>query len=206
MIEQTPSLVALLKQLQRVPYLASKNIYRVAQYFLELDVQAAEQFCKVLLEAKQNIVHCHVCWAWKERDKNCYFCSAPKRDRQIICVVETWQDLITIEKTGGYTGVYHVLGGSICPLEGRGPDDLTIKQLLERIMGAEQQSEQTCKELIFAFSQTPEGEATAAYIASKLRDTSVVLSCLARGLPVGSVLESADRLTVFKALSERRPF
>lgn len=206
MIEQTPSLVALLKQLQRVPYLASKNLYRVAHYFLELDTQAAELFCKILLEAKQNIIHCSVCWAWKERDKNCYFCSAPKRDQQIICVVETWQDLITIEKTGGYTGVYHVLGGSICPLDGVGPDDLTIAQLLERITQAVQQDPKACKEIIFAFSQTPEGEATAAYIASKLRDKPVLLSCLARGLPVGSVLESADRLTVYKALSERRPF
>jgi recombination protein RecR len=199
MIEQTPSLMALLKQLQRVPYLASKNLYRVAQHFLELDEHEAELFCKVLLNAKSNLSKCQSCWTWKETIKECYLCTAPRRDQSVICVVETWQDLIAIEKAGGYLGVYHVLGGSICPLEGRGPEDLTIKSLVNRVTTG-------CKEVIFAFNQTPEGEATAAYIASKLKNTPIIISCLARGLPVGSSLESMDRLTVFKALSERRPF
>ncbi|MBA3954527.1 recombination protein RecR [Candidatus Dependentiae bacterium] len=199
MIDQTPSLILLLKQLQRVPYLASKNLYRVAQYFLELDDVAAEQFCKVLLDAKSKLSKCTLCWSWKENDKNCYFCTAPKRDQQIICVVETWHDLIAIEKAGGYSGVYHVLGSAICPLEGIGPEDITIKPLIARVQSG-------CKEVIFAFNQTPEGEATAAYIASKLQSSGITISCLAQGLPVGSSLEYMDKLTVFKALSERRPF
>lgn len=107
--------------------------------------------------------------------------------------------MIAIEKTGGYFGVYHVLGGALCPLDGIGPENLAIQPLLTRI-------EQGCNELIFAFNQTPEGEATAAYIAHKLKDKQVRISCLARGLPVGSSLEAMDRLTVYKALSERRPF
>lgn len=199
MIEQSPTLVLFLKQLQKVPYLASKNLYLVAQHFLDMDVQAAEQFCKVIEMVKQNIDKCVICWTWKEKERECFFCTSIKRDKDLICVVESWRDLIALEKTGGYSGVYHVLGGNICPLEGRGPDDLTIKFLIERV-------QKGCREIIFAFNQTPEGEATCAYIASKLKNISVRVTCLARGLPVGSNLESMDRLTVFKALSERRPF
>lgn len=201
MIEQNPSLLALLKQLQRVPYLASKNLYVVAQYFLDLDMQAAEQFCRTLMTVKANLEKCIECWSWKEKDKGCPFCTAAKRDKQVICVVETWRDLIALEKTGGYQGMYHVLGGALCPLDGIGPENLTIKQLVERISRG-------CSEVIFAFNQTPEGEATASYIAHKLQklESPVRISCLARGLPVGSSLEAMDRLTVYKALSERRPF
>ena len=199
MIEQSPSLVALLRQLQRVPYLASKNIYVVAQYFLDLDMQAAQQFCQTLMQVKAQVEKCTECWSWKEKEKGCPFCTALKRDKNVICVVETWRDLIAIEKTGGYQGMYHVLGGALCPLDGIGPENLTIKQLIERV-------EKGCSELIFAFNQTPEGEATAAYIAHKLKDKQIRISCLARGLPVGSSLEAMDRLTVYKALSERRPF
>jgi recombination protein RecR len=114
-------------------------------------------------------------------------------------VVETWQELLAIEKTGGYRGVYHVLGGVISPLEGIGPENLTINQLLNRV-------HEGATELILAMNQTPEGEATSAFIASKLKGKSVVISCLARGIPVGSSLEYMDRLTLHKALSERRPF
>ena len=199
MIEQSPTLLALLKQLQRIPYLASRNLYVVAQYFLDLDEQATEQFCQVLIQLKKQVDKCVECFSWKEKEKGCSYCMAPKRDKQLICVVENWRDLIALEKTGGYLGVYHVLGGALCPLDGIGPDDLTIKPLVARI-------DKGCKELIFAFNQTPEGEATASYIAMKLKGKEQRISCLARGLPVGSSLESMDRLTVYKALSERRPF
>ncbi len=198
MVEHSPSILAFLKQLQRVPYLASKNIYVVAQYFLDLDDQATEKFVRVLRDLKQKVEKCTICWTWKECQKECAFCTSPRRDAQTICVVETWRDLIAIEKTGGYLGRYHVLGGALCPLDGVGPDDLTIKQLITRI--------DECKELIFAFNQTPEGEATAAFISSKLKDKELKITCLARGLPVGSSLEAMDRLTVYKALSERRVF
>lgn len=199
MIEQFPILTQLLKSLQHVPYLASKNIYRVANYFLTMDPTKTEQFCKAILDAKKNIVHCPICCVWKEKERPCSFCDSPKRDRTIICVVETWQELITIEKTGGYQGLYHVLGGAICPLEGIGPEDLTIDQLINRL-------DMEVKEIILATNQTPEGEATAAFIAHKIKHKPVKISCLARGIPVGSSLEYMDRVTVFKALSERRPF
>jgi len=199
MMSDLPSLTKLLKALQQIPYLASKNIYRVGDYFLHMDQQKIEYFCAMLLEAKQNIMPCEICFCWKERDKGCSFCSSPKRDQGLICVVETWQELLAIEKTGGYTGVYHVLGGAVSPLEGISAGDLSIEPLVLRVQNG-------AREIILAMNQTPEGEATAAYIATKLKETSVVISCLARGIPVGSSLEFMDRLTVYKALSERRPF
>lgn len=198
MIEQSSSLMALLKLLQKVPYLASKNLYIVSQYFLDMQEEEIELFCQTLKNLKKNIIKCQICWTFKEIDKDCHFCLSEKRDKKTICVVETWRDLIAIEKTGGYLGVYHVLGGSICPLDGIGPEDLTIKQLIERA--------KECSEIILALNQTPEGEATSAYIASKLKNFSVKISCLARGLPVGSLIEGMDRLTVYKALAERRSF
>ena len=199
MLEKLPTLAQLLKVLQHVPYLASKNLYRVAQHFLHMEPAKAQQFCKAVLEAKEKLVKCHVCFVWKEKERDCLFCSSKKRDQAVVCVVETWQELLAIEKTGGYNGVYHVLGGVICPLEGIGPEDLTIHQLIKR-------ADSNVQELILATNQTPEGEATAAYIAHKVKNKPVKVSCLARGIPVGSLLEYMDRLTLYKALSERRPF
>ena len=198
MIEKLPSLSNLLKQLQKVPYLASRDLNRVANYFMQLSESEIKHFCDVLTKSSKNLKLCQICFAWKEIEQDCIFCCSPKRDNSIICVVETWHDLLAIEKTSGYRGVYHVLKGALCPLDGIGPSDLTIKQLIERA--------QQAKEIIFATNQTPEGEATAAYIAKKLENVEIKLSCLARGLPIGSSLGSMDRLTVYKALSERRPF
>jgi|ERR1700733_8766014 len=200
MFNDAPSLTKLIKVLQQVPYLASKNIYRVANYFLYLDEGRMDQFCAALQEAKKNIIPCPTCFAWQERDRNCSFCANARRDKTLICVVETWQELLAIEKTGGYTGVYHVLGGAICPLEGIGPENLTIVPLIARIESG------NAAEVILATNQTPEGEATASFIASKLKHSNIKISCLARGIPVGSFLETMDRVTVYKALSERRPF
>jgi len=199
-LDKLPSLNNFLKTLQQVPYLASKNLYRVAVHFLNMDKQGVEQFCKVLLAAKHNLHKCAICFSWKEKSGECHPCTASNKDQRIVCVVETWQDLLVIERTGGYNGVYHVLGGVICPLDGIGPEDLSIEPLINRI------HKNGVKEIILATNQTPEGEATAAFIASKLKNSEVEISCLARGVPVGSSLEFMDRLTVYKALSERRPF
>lgn len=199
MLTHLPSLQRLIRHLQRVPYLASKNIYRVADYFLKSDPQALEQFCKVLLESQHQIKPCRVCFNWAERNDLCAVCASPRRDPKQICVVETWLDLIAIEKAGGYNGLYHVLGGALCPLDGIGPSQLTITQLLERL--ATHQGE-----LIFATNATPEGEATASFISSKLQSDQVTVSRLASGVPTGSSLEQMDRITIHKALLGRRPF
>jgi recombination protein RecR len=174
-------------------------MYRVAAHFLTMDTSKIDQFCKSLVEAKNNITHCTICFTWVEKNRPCFLCTSTRRNKNVICVVETWQELITIERTGGYQGLYHVLGGAISPLDGIGPEDLTIDALVSRV-------NDEVTELILATNQTPEGEATAVYIANKLKDKSVEISCLARGIPVGSSLEFMDRLTVYKALSERRPF
>ncbi|MFC1842095.1 recombination mediator RecR [Candidatus Dependentiae bacterium] len=199
MVEKIASLNKLLRCLQQVPYLASKNLNRVATHFLDMDDSQLEKFCEILLASKKNVLRCSKCFSWQERGQHCIFCSDAKRDQSLICVVETWQELLTIERTGGYTGVYHVLCGVICPLEGIGPEDLTIDHLTRRVdLGV--------REIILATNQTPEGEVTAAYISKKLQTKDIKLSCLARGIPIGSSLEFMDRLTVFKAISERRPF
>jgi recombination protein RecR len=199
MIDHLPTLVQLIRHLQQVPYLASKDIYRVVDYMVALEPYKVEQLCKAILDAKNNIIKCAECCSWQEKSKSCTYCTSPKRDRSIICVVETWQELLSIEKTAGYNGVYHVLGGVISPLDGVGPEDLTINHLIQRI-------NETTKEVILATNQTPEGEATAAFIASKLKKHHITLTCLARGIPVGSSLKYVDKITVYKALSERRPF
>ena len=199
-METLPSFDNLLKALQQVPYLASRNLYRVAAHFMDMDSGSIAQFCAVLRMAKENLHKCVICFAWKEKTIPCLFCSSTRKNQALVCVVETWQELLVIEKTGGYNGVYHVLGGAICPLDGIGPEDLAIEPLIARVKS------DTIQELIFATNQTPEGEATAAFIASKLKGCSIKISCLARGVPVGSSLVLMDRLTVYKALSERRPF
>ncbi len=200
MVEGLPTLDHLLKVLQQVPYLASKNLYRVAAHFLEMQPQQMMQFCATLEAAQKKLTKCAICFYWQEVSEGCVFCSSSKRDASIVCVVETWQEILAIEKTRGYLGMYHVLGGSISPLEGIGPEDLTIDALIDRVNSSQ------IHEIILATNQTPEGEATATYIARKLKGKNIAISCLARGLPVGSSLEGMDRLTVFKALSERRPF
>ena len=199
MINKLPSLAHLCKSLQQVPFLASKNLYKVVTYFLTTEDEKIQRFCTTLLEARNNIIACPDCCVWQEKNKSCIFCSDSRRDKTTICVVETWQELLSIEKTDGYKGLYHVLGGAICPLDGVGPEDLSIDKLLARLTSK-------TKEIILATNQTPEGEATAAFIARKLKDRPITLSCLARGIPVGSNLELMDKLTVYKALSERRPF
>jgi recombination protein RecR len=200
MIDKLVPLDQLLKLLQRVPYLASRNVYRVASHFLSMDTQQIEHFCAMLLSAKNCLTQCSVCFCWQEKDKSCVFCIASERMQHVVCVVETWQELMSIEKTKGYDGVYHVLGGVISPLEGIGPDDLSIKALIQRV------ATHGVQEVILATNQTPEGEATATYIAHKLKGSGVKVTCLARGLPVGSSLEAVDRVTVYKALAERRLF
>lgn len=200
MFDQLPTLKLLVRGLQQVPYLASKNIYTVVSHFLHMDKEQVEQFCALLLKAKEQLQACPECFCWQEKTAPCMFCFSTERNKQLICVVETWQDIFAIEKTGGYQGLYHVLGGVIYPLEGIGPEDLTIDELVHRI------AVHNVEEIILATNQTPEGEATAAFIARRVKNSAVKVSCLARGLPVGAHLGAMDRLTIFKALSERRLF
>lgn len=198
-----PTLTNLLRQLQRVPYVASKNIQRVAQHFLTMEPEQLAAFCTILQDARRNLVPCKQCCAWQERTGQCIFCTSPKRTQSVICVVETWHDLCAIERSGGYAGLYHVLGGALCPLDGIGVDDLTVEVLLARL-AARVGQERT--EVVLAMNQTPEGEATASYVARALRNQNVVVTRLAQGVPAGSALEFTDRLTLCKAMAERKAF
>lgn len=202
MFADLPTFQKLIRQLQRVPFLASKNVYRVAVHFLMSDAKNIEQFCQTLVEAKNSVKFCKDCFNLTENNSEelCSICMSSKRDKEIVCVVESLYDLFAIENSGVYKGLYHVLGGALCPLEGVGPDNLTIEFLLKRLRIG------SVKELIFATNPTPEGEATASYIFSKIRDFPLSVSRLARGVPIGSNLEYMDRVTISKALTSRSPF
>jgi len=195
-----PHLEKLIRRLQRIPYLASKNIYRVALYFLETRNEDIDLLCEAIINAKKHITKCKMCCNFSESASLCSLCSDKKRDSSHICIVETWHDLMAIEKAGGYKGLYHILGGALCPLEGVGVDDLTINMFIDRLKKSD------IKEVIFATNPTPEGEATASYIASKIQDFPCTISKLASGVPIGSSIDAMDRVTVYKALMGRRPF
>ncbi|MBD3272870.1 recombination protein RecR [Candidatus Dependentiae bacterium] len=206
MFRGLPSLQKLVRQLQKVPYLASKNVYRVALHFLNTKQDDLELLCSTILQVKKDVKICSICFNLTQDSDICSICSSKNRDNFQICVLETWHDLFAIERAGGYQGVYHILGGSLCPLEGIGPEELNIKSLINRV------NEKT-QEIIFATNSTPEGEATASFISSKLEDLrskseklNFKISRLASGVPIGSSLEYMDRVTIYKALSGRRPF
>ena len=199
MIDQLPHMQKMMRCLQRVPFLASKNLYRVMSHFLKMDLKEIEAFCLSLQEAHAGLIECSICFAWHEKNGACLYCSDKKRDHSIICVVSTWQDLLVIERTRSFYGVYHVLGGVIFPLSGIGPDNLTINELVQRV-------DSSVKEIIFTINQTPEGEATASFIAKKLQGCGLIMSCLAKGIPIGAMLEGIDKITIHKAMQGRHPF
>lgn len=199
MLSQLPSLQKLVRHLQRLPYLASKNVFKVAGHLLASDAKVVEQLCNAIVEARAVIQRCTVCGNWTEKQSLCTICASDKRDKTVICVVETWHELLAIENVGEFNGLYHVLGGALCPLEGVGPDQLTITALINRLNS-------DIKELIFATNPTPEGEATASYIWSKIPNKTMICSRLASGVPIGSSLEFMDRVTIGKAMQGRRPY
>lgn len=197
LIDDLPTVGQLVRVLQKLPYLASKNVYRVVDYILRLDSTDVDRLCTILRMTKEHITHCRQCFSWQERER-CVFCSSELRKKNVVCVVASWHEILALERSGGYDGVYHVLGGVISPLEGVNACDLTIDMLIDRVKNT------AVDEVICALDQTPEGEATIAFLSRKLKGISVKVTCLARGLPVGSSIESMDRLTLYKALAERR--
>ena len=199
MLPGLPTFHRLINLLRHVPYLASKNVYRVALFFLKAEPARIEQLFATIQKKKKKIAPCAQCGNWAEEAELCAVCADPRRERSLVCVVEEWQDLFAIERTGSFNGLFHVLGGVLSPLEGIGPDDLRIEELIERI------ATQEIKEVIFATNPTPEGEATVNYILAQLPQTAVMYSRLASGVPTGGSLSYMDRTTIHKALSGRRP-
>ncbi|MDQ5940539.1 MAG: recombination protein RecR [Candidatus Dependentiae bacterium] len=193
-----PSLQALIQQLRHIPYVASKQVYRVALYLLTAPEERSVKLLDAITQARQAVTPCELCGNWAERAVRCTVCSDPKRDESLLCVVEQWPDLYAIERLGEYRGRYHVLGGVLSPLEGVGPDQLRIAGLVSRL------AIEPVREVIFAINPTPEGEATMGYIRTKMPSSGIVFSRLASGMPTGSHLAYLDRTTIHRALAGRQ--
>ena len=187
----------LIEQFERLPGIGSKTAQRLAYYVLNLPEDRAREFSEAITDAHKKIRRCEICCNFSDKER-CPVCSSPTRDRSTICVVETPRDAVAIEGTGEYKGTYHVLHGVISPLNGVGPDQLCIKQLLSRLNNNE------VTEVIMATNPTVEGEATATYIARLIKPLGVRVTRIAHGVPVGSDLEYADEVTLAKALEGRR--
>ena len=188
----------LVEQFARLPGIGSKSAQRLAFYVLSLPREQAAEFAQAILDAKDKVHTCPVCQNLTEGDGPCPICSSWKRDRGTICVVAEPKDVIAMERTGEYNGLYHVLHGVISPMNRVGPDDLRIRPLLDRV------SQGGVSEVIMATNPDTEGEATALYLSRLLKPFSVKITRLAYGIPVGSHLEYADNATLTRALEGRQ--
>ena len=187
----------LIDALQRLPGIGPKTAQRLTFYMLKRPPDEVRELGDALLAVKEKITYCRACFNVTDEDP-CRICTDPRRDDHVICVVEEPNDLLAMERTGEYRGRYHVLLGALSPLDGIGPDDLKIRELLGRLEGRE------TTEVILATNPNVEGEATALYLAKLLRPLAVRITRIARGLPVGGDLEYADQVTLSKALEGRR--
>jgi recombination protein RecR len=187
----------LIDALRRLPGIGSKSAQRLAFHLLKAPAEEAHGLADAIVAAKQKVAICKTCFNVSEGEQ-CNFCRDPKRDATIVCVVEEPGDIIAVERTQEFRGQYHVLGGHISPMDGIGPDDLRIRELLQRVGKGE------IKEVIICTNPTVEGEATAIYLAGLIRPLDVRVTRIASGLPVGGDLEYADEVTLGRALEGRR--
>ncbi len=190
------SIAALIEQFQKFPSVGPKSAQRMAFHLLRMTEADVENFAKAVIEAKKNTHTCEVCFNLSAQSP-CEICSSTSRDRSVICVVSETKDLIAIEKTNEYRGLYHVLQGLISPMDGVGADDIRIKELLNRLTSDE------VKEVILALSPSVEGEATSLYLTKLIKPFGIKVSRIAFGLPVGADLEYADEITIAKAIEGR---
>ena len=185
-------------QFRRLPGVGNKSALRLAYHIIDMPEEEVRRLAETLLQAKREIRFCKECFNLTDSDV-CEICADTKRDHSMICVVEQPQDAMAMERSHGYKGVYHVLHGCLSPLDGIGPENLRIKELLFRL------EKEDVKEVILATNSNVEGEATASYLAQLLRHQPVMVSRIARGLPMGGDLEYADEVTLAKALENRTP-
>ena len=186
-------------QFRRLPGVGNKSALRLAYHIIDMPEEEVRRLAETLLQAKREIRFCKECFNLTDSDV-CEICADTKRDHSMICVVEQPQDAMAMERSHGYAGVYHVLHGCLSPLDGIGPENLRIKELLFRL------EKEDVKEVILATNSNVEGEATASYLAQLLRHQPVMVSRIARGLPMGGDLEYADEVTLAKALENRTLF
>ena len=189
------ALIQLIRELGRLPGIGPKSAQRLAFHLFNQPEEDIRSLAEALLEAKTSLKQCHICFNITDQDV-CSVCSDASRNHKIVCVVEEAADLLAIERSGEYDGLYHVLHGALSPMNGVGPDQLTIKALLGRLDGVE--------EIILATATTVEGEATAMYLNKVLDEETVKTSRIAYGLPVGGDLEYADEVTLGRAITHRR--
>lgn len=188
----------LINELGKLPGIGGKTAQRLAFHILSLSDNEAESLAEAIVSAKKNLRYCSVCGNLTDQDK-CLICSDATRDHSVICVVETPQDVVAMERIREYKGLYHVLHGAISPAEGVGPNDINLRSLITRL-----QSNDEVKEIIIATNPNIEGEATAMYIARLLKPAGIKVTRIAHGIPVGGDLEYADEVTLLKAIEGRR--
>ncbi|MDH5087390.1 recombination mediator RecR [Clostridium perfringens] len=185
----------LIEEFAKLPSIGKKSAQRLTLHILNLPKDEVEEFANALVKARGTIKYCSVCGNFTDTDP-CSICSNPNREKDIICVVEQPKDIMTMEKVKEFNGLYHVLHGTISPMQGRGPQDIRIRELVARMSG-------DVKEVIVATNPTIEGEATAMYISKILKPLDVKVTRIAAGIPVGGDLEYADEVTLSKALEGR---
>ncbi len=194
----TQSVQALIDELGKMPGIGPKSAQRIAFHLLKIDKGEAMRFAEAITNARLNSTWCRTCFNIAD-EETCEVCRDPKRDQSMICVVEEPKDIVAIEKTREYSGLYHVLQGSLNPIGGVGPEHIRVKELLLRL------GNELVKEVILCTNPNLEGEATAMYISRLLAPTGISVTRIASGLPVGGDLEYADELTLGRALEGRRP-
>ena len=187
----------LITQIAKLPGIGKRSAERIALYLLKSAPDVSKQLSQAILESKSRIRNCSRCGSYTEHDP-CEICRSPRRDQKLICVVEGPNDILSLERTGAFPGVYHALMGRISPLNGVGPEQLHVSGLVERV------KREKPIEVIIALSADVESEATAHYLAEQLKPLSVAVSRIGLGLPVGSALEAADEVTLTRAMEGRR--
>ena len=193
----SPSIEKLIESFEKLPSIGHKTAVRLAFYLLNSTEEETNEFVSSIIDAKKNLRYCSKCYNISDTDP-CNICSNPRRDNSIICVVEDVKDIIAMERTHEFKGLYHVLHGSISPMNGIGPDDIKIKELLARLQDG------VVKEIILATNPRVEGEATAMYLSKLIKPLGIKVTRIAHGIPVGGDLEYTDEVTLSKALEGRR--
>lgn len=197
MLEYAKPVARLIEELNKLPGVGPKTAQRLAFHLLNSEEEEARELADAIISAREDVHFCPICNNLTDKD-TCYICSSPNRDNMVICVVEHPKDLVALEKTREYKGLYHVLHGAISPMDNIGPEALKIPQLMERLKNSKVQ------EVVIATNLTVEGEATAVYLARMINSLGIKITRIAYGLPVGGDLEYADQDTLSRALEGRR--
>lgn len=202
MLDYSEPVARLIDEFKRLPGIGQKSAQRLAFHILRQPRERVEDFVEALRQVKEKIVFCSSCNNLTDVDP-CMYCASAARDRSLICIVEEPYNLVAIEKTRSYKGLYHILHGSLSPIRGIGPDELMLSNLFPRLSADDDDEGSAVKEVIIATNPTTEGEATANYIARLIKPLGIRVTRIAMGMPVGSDLEFVDEVTMDKALSNR---